>query len=135
MQLCSYHTVEATRSNPVPLIELTPYRPNSRQSSLVLRGHVARATLHGRTLTDLPGGETISGTCFKIVEFTADPLYPSPASSSGSNFMVGPGNDQCLSANSDCETRAIESVSLIGPFPPKAHKTVSFFVSFYGGAS
>jgi len=43
--------------------------------------------------------------------------------------------DREFSANFDRQASAINSVSFLGLSPPKASKTVSFFVSFHRGAT
>ena len=43
--------------------------------------------------------------------------------------------DREFSANFDRQASATNSVAFLGLFPPKASKTVSFFVSFHRGAT
>ena len=45
-----------------------------------------------------------------------------------------PDTDRESSASFDRQASATNSVSILGLFPPKVHKTVSFFVSFHRGA-
>ena len=53
----------------------------------------------------------------------------------GEFIDVAHDTDREFSANFDRQASATDSVLFLGLSPPKAHKTVSFFVSFHRGAT